>query len=202
MLFWLSETGKIWGIQAFWSCSVDFPHYGDPLADIGHMWGFWRTCGSKCRGEGRGIFPTLCVECCLVSDYLMAPSGAIGPQLLKFILPVAHYYCPCGLLKGSTNSIPDLMLSPSTPHHRKKMPVKWVWGIWLQKSDTLNLSEVKYFYSFISKHNPLKLHLTPIWGTLFDFYCQSNMWFSYDCLSSQNGNLQNLYIILCGKFYR
>ena len=57
MLFWLSETGKIWGFQAFWSCSVDFPHYGDPLAEIG---------GSKCGGEGGGIFPTLCVECCLV----------------------------------------------------------------------------------------------------------------------------------------
>ena len=70
MLFWLSETGKIWGFQAFWSCSVDFPHYGDPLADIGHMWGFWRTCGSKCRGEGGGIFPTLCVECCLVTTAL------------------------------------------------------------------------------------------------------------------------------------
>ena len=37
MLFWLSETGKIWGFQAFWSCSVDYPHYGDPLAEIGHI---------------------------------------------------------------------------------------------------------------------------------------------------------------------
>ena len=70
MLFRLSETSKIWGFQAFWSCPVDFPHYGDPLADICHMWGFWRTCGSKCRGEGGGIFPTLCVECCLVSYIL------------------------------------------------------------------------------------------------------------------------------------
>ena len=26
----------------------------------------WRTCGSKCRGEGGGIFLTLCVKCCLV----------------------------------------------------------------------------------------------------------------------------------------
>ena len=26
----------------------------------------WRMCGSKCQGEGGGIFPTLCVECCLV----------------------------------------------------------------------------------------------------------------------------------------
>ena len=35
------EMGKIWGFQAFWLCSVDFPHYGDPLAEIGHIWGFW-----------------------------------------------------------------------------------------------------------------------------------------------------------------
>ena len=41
ILFWLSEMGKIWGLQAFWSCSVDFPHFGDPLAEIGHIWGFW-----------------------------------------------------------------------------------------------------------------------------------------------------------------
>ena len=41
MLFWLSETGQIWGFQAFWSCSVDFPHDGDPLAEIGHIWGYW-----------------------------------------------------------------------------------------------------------------------------------------------------------------
>ena len=95
VLFWLSETGKILGLQAFsekpteemarnfacwcilatfrtdkimvtvcrffwfkcyfdlvkwvkfgvsrpcWSCFVDFPHYGDPLAEIGHIWGFW-----------------------------------------------------------------------------------------------------------------------------------------------------------------
>ena len=26
-------------------------------------------CGSKCRGEGGGIFPTLCVECCLILSY-------------------------------------------------------------------------------------------------------------------------------------
>ena len=45
MLFWLSETGRIWGSQAFWSCSVNFPHYGDPLAVIGHIWGFWALSG-------------------------------------------------------------------------------------------------------------------------------------------------------------
>ena len=30
----------------------------------------WRTCGSKCRGEGGGIFLTLCVECCLVLYFI------------------------------------------------------------------------------------------------------------------------------------
>ena len=39
--------GKIWGFQAFWSCSVDFPHYGDPLAEIGHIWGFWALSGER-----------------------------------------------------------------------------------------------------------------------------------------------------------
>ena len=86
MLFWLSETGKIWGFQAFWSCSVDFPHYGDPLAEIGHIWGFWgiiwRTCGSKCRREGGGIFPTLCVECCLVFDVIYREVSNISHTLV------------------------------------------------------------------------------------------------------------------------
>ena len=55
MLFWLSETGKILGFQAFWLCSVDFPHYGDPLAEIGHIWGFWALSGElvEVNVEGR-----------------------------------------------------------------------------------------------------------------------------------------------------
>ena len=47
MLIWLSETGKMWGFQAFWSYSVDFPHCGDPLAEIGHIWGFWALSGER-----------------------------------------------------------------------------------------------------------------------------------------------------------
>ena len=39
MLFWLSEAGKIWGFQAFWSCSVDFPHYGDHF--FGWNWSYF-----------------------------------------------------------------------------------------------------------------------------------------------------------------
>ena len=57
VLFWLSETGQIWGFQAFWSCTVDFPHYGDPLTETGHILGFWALSG-ECVGvnveEGRG----------------------------------------------------------------------------------------------------------------------------------------------------
>ena len=33
---------------------------------LGFLGIIWRMCGSKCRGEGGGIFLTLCVECCLV----------------------------------------------------------------------------------------------------------------------------------------
>ena len=47
MLFWLSEMGKIYGFQAFWSCSSDFPHYGDRLAEIGNIWGFWALPGER-----------------------------------------------------------------------------------------------------------------------------------------------------------
>ena len=47
MLYWLYETGKILGFQAFWSCSVDFPHYGDPLAEIGLIWDFWALSGER-----------------------------------------------------------------------------------------------------------------------------------------------------------
>ena len=46
-LFWLRKIGQIWG---FWSCSVDFPHYGAPLTETGHIWGFWAL-----SGEGAGV---------------------------------------------------------------------------------------------------------------------------------------------------
>ena len=70
MLFWLSETGKIWcfpgilvvlcGFSSLW-----WP-FGWNWSYLGFLGIIWRTYGSKCRGEGGGIFPTLCVECCLV----------------------------------------------------------------------------------------------------------------------------------------
>ena len=37
---------------------------------LGFLGIIWRTCGSKCGGEGGGIFPTLCVECCLVLHFI------------------------------------------------------------------------------------------------------------------------------------
>ena len=98
VLFWLSETGQIWGFQAFsekpieemawnfacWYILTTFRtgvsrHFGRALwiflivvtlwlnlSYLGFLGIIWRAYGSKCRGEGGGIFPTLCVQCCLV----------------------------------------------------------------------------------------------------------------------------------------
>ena len=48
---------------------MDFPHYGASLTETGHIWGFlalsvWEY--HKWQGGSGGIFPTLCVEFCLV----------------------------------------------------------------------------------------------------------------------------------------
>ena len=57
-LFWLNEMGQIRSFQAFWSCSVDFPHYCDPLIETGHIWVFWELSGEcvgvNVRGGGGG----------------------------------------------------------------------------------------------------------------------------------------------------
>ena len=62
-LFWLSETGQIWGFRAFWSCYVDFPHYGAPLTQTDHIWGFWASSrdrvGVNAEGERRHISDAL-----------------------------------------------------------------------------------------------------------------------------------------------
>ena len=54
MLFWLSETGQIWGFQAFWSYSVVFSSlwwpFGWNWSYLGFLGIIWRTWGSKCRG--------------------------------------------------------------------------------------------------------------------------------------------------------
>ena len=87
MLFWLSEAVRIRGFQAVWSCSVDFPHYGDHF--FGWNWSYlwfldiiWRTCGSKCQREGGGIFPTLCVECCLVYVFFFLCFSWLDPRTI------------------------------------------------------------------------------------------------------------------------
>ena len=55
--------------QAFWSCPVDFPQYGDPMTEISHIWCLWVLSGERVGVNvegGGGIFLTLCVEFCLV----------------------------------------------------------------------------------------------------------------------------------------
>ena len=53
------------GVSRHFGHALWFP----PLAEIGHIWGFWALSG-ECVGVnvdgGGGIFPTLCVEFCLV----------------------------------------------------------------------------------------------------------------------------------------
>ena len=72
MLFWLGETGKIWGFPDILFVLCGFSSLWWPFGWNWSYFGFlgiiWRTCGSKCREEGGGIFPTLCVECCLVRN--------------------------------------------------------------------------------------------------------------------------------------
>ena len=94
MLFWLSEMGQIWIFQAFWSCSVDFPHYGDSLTEIGHILGFWGLSG-ECVGVnvegGGGIFPTLCVEFCLVYHQTNCPICSKSSDIWKKASDIPHF---------------------------------------------------------------------------------------------------------------
>ena len=71
MLFWLSETGQIWGFQAFSSCSVDFPHYCDTLAEIGHIWGFWALSGEREGVNVEGRAEAYCLVTLMFSKILM-----------------------------------------------------------------------------------------------------------------------------------
>ena len=86
MLFWLGEMGQILG----------FPHYGDPLAEIGHIWGFWALSGERVGINvegGRGIFPMLCVEFCLVCHMSQVMQGHdLWPA--KVIMQLL-YVCRC-----------------------------------------------------------------------------------------------------------
>ena len=103
--FWhyFDLMGQIWGFRAFWSWSVDFPHYCDPLTETSHIWGFWALSG-ECVGvniEGvgsGGIFPTLCVEFCLVFFFfffkLKSPNTSIQTGKLLGTLEVLK---PVGL---------------------------------------------------------------------------------------------------------
>ena len=57
---------------------MDFPHYGDPLAEIGHIWGFWALSGElvEVNVEGR----TEAYECCLVSSKQLCNKRNIKSQ--------------------------------------------------------------------------------------------------------------------------
>ena len=101
MLFWLSETGKIWGFQAFWLCSVDFIHYGDPLAEICHIWGFWALSGEhmgvNAEGRWRHISDALrrvlscCTMCWIRGANIAFLDNICHLELYKFQKLVSQY---------------------------------------------------------------------------------------------------------------
>ena len=60
---------------------------------LGFLGIIWRTCGSKCRGEGGGIFPTLCVECCLVVIKYLLSSILLSSSNRKYQpFPLLSYF--------------------------------------------------------------------------------------------------------------
>ena len=98
VLFKLSETGKIWGFQV-WSCSVDFPHYGDPLAEIGHIWGFWALSGEhvgvKVRGRRRHISHALhrILSSWLINWSFMVFMDILAENLLIYMILLLEEAC-------------------------------------------------------------------------------------------------------------
>ena len=71
--------------RALWIFSSLWWPFGWNWSYLGFLDIIWRTCGSKCRGEGGGIFPTLCIECCLVAIFFL--------EIMCCHLPLIHNIC-------------------------------------------------------------------------------------------------------------
>ena len=77
---------------------MDFPHYGAPLTETGHILGFWALSGEhvgvNVKGGAEGIFPTLCVEFFLVSSccntWIHNGSQALGHGQSKLIIDMLN----------------------------------------------------------------------------------------------------------------
>ena len=69
--------------------------FGWNLSYLAFLGIIWRTCGSKCQGEGGGIFLTLCVECCLVSslntNHLVFKPKSLSQRVYFFQLIFEHH---------------------------------------------------------------------------------------------------------------
>ena len=70
---------------------MDFPHYGDPLAEIGHIWGFWALSGEPVgvNVEGRAeAYRRVLSSCNNSPGYLPFPCSlcAIQASKLKILM--------------------------------------------------------------------------------------------------------------------
>ena len=107
---------------------MDFSHYGAHLTETGHVWGFLALYGErvgvKCRRGSGGIFPTLCVEFCLVTNQsstkpnlvakILVTFGHMLPKLVASICSQFDHLVNTGLAVGSlVKWLPIKVANPS-----------------------------------------------------------------------------------------
>ena len=110
---------------------------------LGFLGIIWRTCGSKCGGEGGGIFPTLCVECCLVVNIMAETISPTQHQSKVMWLTVLYqdWALPLGLLPDEKLGISGVTKwlcifghgSPLRSGERFHCITQIIWRLWCQK---------------------------------------------------------------------
>ena len=107
-LFWLWSN---LGVPAILVMLYGFPRLWCPFDWNWSYFGFlgiiWGTCGSKCRGGSGGIFPTICVEFCLVHWY----SLVFCPQVKLTLTSENYANFACTLAKYEKEGEFDPMVS-------------------------------------------------------------------------------------------
>ena len=71
---------------------MDFPHYGDPLAEIGHIWGFWALSGElvEVNVQSHTKFLLSCIEHNVVLDHVMKKFDCISVHAQRRECNIIH----------------------------------------------------------------------------------------------------------------